>query len=54
MAFDALLAFVGAPHLDTVLDEPFQYEWCFTLNASQPVKHIHQKDIEVTLACLAA
>ena len=37
-----------------MLDKPFQYEWCFTLNASQPVKHIHQKDIEVTFACLAA
>lgn len=34
--------------------KPFQYKWCFTLDASQPVKHIHQKDIKVTLARLTA
>ena len=54
VALNSLLAFVSAPHLDTVLDKPLQYEWCFTLNSSKPVKHIHQKDIEVTFACLAA
>ena len=41
MAFNSLLTFVGAPHLNAVLDEPFKYKGCFTLNASQPVKHIH-------------
>lgn len=54
VTFDTLLAFVGAPHLDAVLDEPFQYKGCFTLDASQPVKHIHKKDIEVSLARFAA
>ena len=39
MAFNSLLTFVGAPHLNAVLDEPFKYKGCFTLNASQPVKH---------------
>ena len=54
VALDTLLAFVGTPHLDAVLDKPFQYKWCFTLDAPQPVKHIHKKDIEVTLVRLTA
>ena len=40
VALDALLAFVGATHLNTVLDKPLQHKRRLALDAVQPVEHI--------------
>ena len=50
VALDPLLAFVGAPHFNTMLDEPFQHKRRFALDAPQPVEHIDQQDIELSVA----
>ena len=50
VALDPLLALVGAPHLNAVLDKPFQHKRRLALNAAQPVEHIDQQDIELPVA----
>ena len=49
MIFNPLLSFVGAPHLNAMVDKPLQNEGGFTVNASQTVKHVDQQDVEVFL-----
>lgn len=44
--FNPLLSFVGAPHLNAMVDKPFQNEGGFTVNTSQTVKHVNQQDVE--------
>lgn len=39
MVIKPLLAFLGAPNLDSVVDEPFHDEGRFVIAATQPVKH---------------
>ena len=50
VALDALLALVGAPHLNTVLDKPFQHKRRFALDASQPVEHIDEQNVKFFVA----
>ena len=43
---DTLLSFVGAPHLNAMVDKPLQNEGSFTVDASQTVKHVDQQNVE--------
>ena len=47
VALDALLALMGAPHLNAVLDEPFQHKRRLALDTPQPVEHIDQQDVKL-------
>ena len=46
MVVKPLLAFLGAPNLDSVVDEPFHDEGRFVIAATQPVKHENKKDVK--------
>src|SRR5699024_290620 len=49
VAVKTLLAFLGAPYLDPLLDEPFHHKGRFICNAPDAVKHEHQQDVELFL-----
>ncbi len=46
MCLDFLLTFVGTPHFDAMLDEPFQHKGCFAFDSSETVKHIDQQNVK--------
>ena len=46
---DPLFAFVDAPDLNTVVDEPLDYERRFFGSSANTVEHEHQQDIEFAL-----
>lgn len=50
VGFDFLLALMGTPHFDAVLDKPFQHKRRFTFDSSEAVKHIHQQNVEFTVS----
>ena len=50
VALDPLLALVGAPHFNAVLDKPFQHKRRLTLDPPQPVEHIDQQDVKLPVA----
>ena len=52
VALDPLLALVDAPHLDAMLDKPFQHKGGLAFDAPQPVKHIDQQDVKAAVARL--
>ena len=50
VALDPLLALVGAPHFNAVLDKPFQHKRRLALDPPQPVEHIDQQDVKLPVA----
>ena len=46
MVIKPLLAFLGAPNLDAVVDEPFHNERCFVIAPAKAVKHENKKDVK--------
>lgn len=46
MVIKPLLAFLGAPDLNTVVDKPFHNEGCFVIAPAKAVKHENKKDVK--------
>ena len=46
VCFDFLLALVGTPDFNAMLDEPFQHKRCFTFDSPKSVKHIDQQNVK--------
>lgn len=46
MVIKPLLAFLGTPDLNTVVDEPFHNERCFIVAAAKAVKHENKENIK--------
>lgn len=46
MVIKPLLAFLGAPDLDAVVDEPFHNEGCFVIAAAKAVKHENKENVK--------
>lgn len=46
MVIKPLLAFLGAPNLNTVVDKPFHNEGCFVIAPAKAVKHENKKDVK--------
>ena len=44
-----LLALMGTPHLNSMLDEPFQHKGSFAFDSSKTVKHIDQQNVKFTI-----
>ena len=46
MVIKPLLAFLGTPDLNTVVDKPFHNEGCFVIAPAKAVKHENKKDVK--------
>ena len=49
VCLDFLLAFMGTPHLNSMLDEPFQHKGSFAFDSSETVKHIDQQNVKFSV-----
>ncbi len=49
MRIDPLFALIDAPDLNTVVDEPLDYERCFFGSSADAVEHEHQQNIKFAL-----
>ena len=49
MRIDSLFALIDAPDLNTVVDEPLDYERRFFGSSANTVEHEHQQNIEFAL-----